>query len=213
MGGGASACRDIAISTVSYCIPDLALPTLPTALPPAALPSPDDASPIQLKNGSRANLDKLQEALTSEAAVAAWLEQQGPEWVDGALGMLPALADVLSVVVNVVVPPPGGQVLQIVLQVGAMLVSDQQNLAALASLGRDLSKLMALVLNADTLRALEVKKSTSIALECHEVLQRNWPPPPIGAVISFQLVHVLSCQLYVIALSQGSGNAVGGRRP
>ncbi|GFH15064.1 hypothetical protein HaLaN_11224, partial [Haematococcus lacustris] len=46
-----------------------------------------------------------------------------------------------------------------------MLVSDQQNLAALASLGRDLSKLMALVLNADTLRALEVKKSTSIALE------------------------------------------------
>ncbi|KAJ9512957.1 hypothetical protein QJQ45_029090 [Haematococcus lacustris] len=124
-----------------------------------------DASPIQLKNGSRANLDKLQEALTSEAAVAAWLEQQGPEWVDGALNMLPALADVLSVVVNVVVPPPGGQVLQIVLQVGAMLVSDQQNLAALASLGRDLSKLMALVLNADTLRALEVKKSTSIALE------------------------------------------------
>ncbi|GFH07423.1 uncharacterized protein HaLaN_02218, partial [Haematococcus lacustris] len=155
MGGGASACRDITISAVSYCIPDLALPTLPTALPLATLSSPDDASPIQLKNGSRANLDKLKAALKSEAAVAAWLEQQGPEWVDGALNMLPALAEVLSVVVNVVVPPPGGQVLQIVLQ----------NLAALASLGRDLSSLMALVLNPDTVRALEVKKSTNIALE------------------------------------------------
>ncbi|KAJ9533475.1 hypothetical protein QJQ45_026539 [Haematococcus lacustris] len=35
-------------------------------------------------------------------------------------------------------------------------------------------------------------------------------PPPLEAVISFQLVHVLSCQLYIIAL--GSGNIVGGRR-
>ncbi|KAJ9512694.1 hypothetical protein QJQ45_018809 [Haematococcus lacustris] len=49
--------------------------------------------------------------------------------------------------------------------VGAMLVSDKQNLAALTSLGHDLGSLMALVLNADTVRALEVKKSTRIALE------------------------------------------------
>lgn len=67
--------------------------------------------------------------------------------VKSAISLLPEVGEVLVTIANVAIPPPGGQVLAIVLRIGALIVTDGRNAMFADGLAKEASATMCLVFN------------------------------------------------------------------